>query len=70
MPTLFLLALLTSARIAARDNDDIADNYEDYMLDNVMAPVPENIRFEREVDDVRDILAAKERAMATLRKFG
>ena len=68
MPTLFLLALLTSARITTRDNDSIADNQEDDMLD--MAPVPENIRFEIEDDDVRDILAAKERAMATLRKFG
>ena len=68
MPPLFLLALLTSARIAARDDDDIADDDEDDMLD--MTPVPENIRFEREVDDVRDILAAKARAMAKLRQFG
>ena len=63
MTPLILLALLTSARIAVRDNDDIADNYEDDLLD--MTPVPENIPF----DDVRDILAARERAMATLRKF-
>ena len=63
MTPLILLALLTSARKADRENYDIADNYEDDLLD--MTPVQENIPF----DDVRDILAARERAMATLRKF-
>ena len=68
MPPLFLLAMLASAKIAAKDSDDIGDNDEDDVWD--MTPVPEKIQFGREVDDVRDILAARERAMATLRQFG
>ena len=62
MPPLFLLAMLASAKIAAKDSDDIGDNDEDDVLD--MTPVPEKIQFGREVDDVRDILAALERVMA------